>query len=51
MVNPLISCMTHTEFLLTIYLYNTKQASDENEEKYQLGGVLKIVIQMMFLIC
>ena len=50
-VNPLISCMTKIEFLLTIYLYNTKQASDENKEKYQLSGLLKIIIQMMFLIC
>ena len=31
--------------------YNTKQASDENKEKYKLSGLLKIIIQMMFLIC
>ena len=31
-----LPCVTKTEFLLTIYIYNIIQTSDENREKFQL---------------
>ena len=46
----LVPLVTKTEFLLTLYqynLYNIKQTSDENKEKYQLENNWLIQFQIL----